>query len=437
MFATAAQPAPKFVRRTILNEDEYRVNFKQIDNEVIKSLVSAKAREVTPMMSSIYLSLLSAPQHCWEREGVLHFVGEDCAGGHLTAWEQMRKIAGVSNSTLSKSLDWMHKTGVIGYDARANGVGIRVFFNRALASIRSKPGQKNLRLVPTPFACAPTPSDGVRFKECNSEIDLEQLDPRATARDGNQSSNATFAEAASSTEPLTTSPNLKIVPARPTAIDTETIAALTRQITSDLRPEINAAVKRETDNTKEWFLKFGLPKATRVAQRETYDLLRSYGVISKKPSTSGDVGRYDATSGQGREGKSENARIAAFLAETSVALGQVITSPDVSGKAEVLTTVIAVDRELIELRDRLISGELMAIEEIENSLLAIENKVSEALWDATDFDEREAMLKLARLEMQKYALRMEKKIFEDTIRRRVLARLREQYAIPRIGLFYA
>ncbi|MEP7342594.1 MAG: hypothetical protein ABI977_33005 [Acidobacteriota bacterium] len=436
MFATAAQPAPKFVRRTILNEDEYRVNFKQIDNEVIKSLVSAEAREVTPMMSSIYLSLLSAPQHCWEREGVLHFIGEDCADGHLTAWEQMRKIVGVANSTLSKSLDWMHKTGVIGYDARANGVGIRVFFNRALASIRSKPGQKNLRLVPTPFADVPTPSNGVRFKEYSSEIDLEQLDPRASAREENQSSNQIFAEAASITEPPATSPNLKIVPARPTAVDREIIAALTRQITNDLRPEINAAVKRETDNTKDWFLKFGLPKATRVAQRETYDLLRSHGVIPKKPSNSGEVGRYNANSGQGKEGKSENERIAAFLAETSVAIEQVIASRDVSGKAELLTAVTAVDRQLIEIRDRLISGEPMAIEEIDNSLLAIENELSEALWDATDFDQREAMLKLARLEMQKYALRMEKKTFEDTVRRRVLAQLREQYAIPRIGLFY-
>jgi hypothetical protein len=159
-------------------------------------------------------------------------------------------------------------------------------------------------------------------------------------------------------------------------------------------------------------------------------------VIPKKPRTSGEVGRYDATSGQGREGKSEKERIATFLSETSAAIEQVIASPDVSGKAELLTAVTAVDGELIELRDRLISGELMAIEEIENSLLALENKVSEALWNATDFNGREAMLKLARLEMQKYALRMEKKTFEDTIRRRVLARLREQYAIPRIGLFY-
>src|SRR5262245_12091541 len=62
MSAAVAQCPPRFVRRTMLAENEYRVNFKQIDNDVIKALVSPEAREVTQRMSTIYLSLLLAPQ---------------------------------------------------------------------------------------------------------------------------------------------------------------------------------------------------------------------------------------------------------------------------------------------------------------------------------------------------------------------------------------
>src|SRR5262249_36082070 len=183
MISTAVAPATfLFVRRTTLSENEYRVNFKQIDNDVIKALVSAEAREVTPQISTIYFSLLMAPQHCWERDGVIHFIGEDREDRRLTAWEQMRELAGVANSTLSKALEWMHKTGVIGYDARANGAGIRIFFNRALKSIRSKPPQKILPFVPTPSAKAPAPSGGAGFKEVGSET-IRETTFRAFARE--------------------------------------------------------------------------------------------------------------------------------------------------------------------------------------------------------------------------------------------------------------
>src|SRR5215475_3885089 len=98
MSAARAQITPVFVRRTTLSENEYRVNFKQIDNDVIKALVSSEAREVTPLMSAIYLGLLAAPRESCEREGLLHFIGETRDDKHLTAWEQMREIAGVANS---------------------------------------------------------------------------------------------------------------------------------------------------------------------------------------------------------------------------------------------------------------------------------------------------------------------------------------------------
>src|SRR5262245_43456589 len=184
--AVALSP-PRFVRRTTLKENEYRTNFKQIDNDVSWRLVSREARAVTPQMASIYLSLLLAPPECWERDGVLHLVGEDREEDSITAWEQMREITGVANSTLSKALDWMHQAGVIGYDARANGVGVRIFINRASASIRYRSAQKNLPVAPTPSPEVRTPSVGVGFKRNIHERDLDMNQIRADARESGSS----------------------------------------------------------------------------------------------------------------------------------------------------------------------------------------------------------------------------------------------------------
>ena len=168
MNSAAAAPS-RFIRRTTLGEDEYRVNFRQIDCDVLDTLSSDEACTVTSLMCKIYVRLIRAPLSCYEREGVLHFTGEDRAGAMLTAWDQLREVTGVANSTLSKALAWMHKTGIIGYDARKNGIGIRIFINRAAASIRCRDGKKNLRLVPTPPNNSPAPPDGAPFKEETSE----------------------------------------------------------------------------------------------------------------------------------------------------------------------------------------------------------------------------------------------------------------------------
>lgn len=452
MSAAAAQLAPRFVRRTTLNEHEYRVNFKQIDNDVIKALTSPEAREVTPLMATIYLGLLAAPSHCWERDGVLHFTGEDREAGRLTAWEQMRELAGVANSTLAKAVEWMNRTGVIGYDARANGVGIRVFFNRAAASIKTgiragikagvrpglaTPGQKNLRLVPTPSGNGPTPTSGAPFKESEFENNRDNNFPRAFAREGNDLDEKQPAESATSNQPPSTANSQTIAdePASGFALDASLVAALTSRIAAELQPEIAATVKRETDGAREWWLKYGLPKATRVAQRETYDLLRSHGVIAKK-SDSGGVGRYDAAAEPGGAGQSERESLAAFLAETSQAVRQAATAAHAADGRELGDACHAAGAELDQLRDRIRAGELPGLDELGDRLTAIDAALAEALWRVTDPAEREAMLKTASAELHGYATRMEREAFADTARRRVLARLRELHAIPCLNLFY-
>lgn len=64
--------------------------------------------------------------------------GENEAGKIITSWDQVIALTSVANSTAKKALDWMRNKGVIGYEGYKNGVGIRIFFNRAKNSIGKK-----------------------------------------------------------------------------------------------------------------------------------------------------------------------------------------------------------------------------------------------------------------------------------------------------------
>jgi hypothetical protein len=429
---SATALAANFVRRTALAEDEYRVNFKQIDCDVLDALASDEACAVTPSISRIYIRLIRSPLMYWEREGVLHFVGEEREGKALTAWEQMREMIGVSNSTLSKALAWMHEAGVIGYDARKNGVGIRIFFNRAASSIRRRAGQKNLRLVPAPSDSAPAPENRAAFKERKVEEDLESVVPPAQAREKRQPDRGIPPRPVALVSEPSHSPNLHPLSAPPAKQDRLNVDALILRIVAELRPEISAAVRRESDGTREWLLNHGLPKATRVAQRETYDLLRSYGVIVKKAVHSGDVGRNVAEDNVGREMD----RLASALARARAEFRRVIAAAAESDKSALPEACRAADRELCGLHDRIIAGERPTPNEVEGKLEAVEDEVAKALWAATDPADRENMLKNARAELRGYEARMERDVFEETVRKRVTAKLRERFALPRISLFY-
>src|SRR5215211_7087476 len=133
----SAQPlqSPRFVRKTRLAHDEYRKNFHQIDHDVIAAINSPEADRVTPLMSKIYLRLISAPTECWEREGVLYFAPRDTDGHPVKASKVLYAVLGVASATAHKALQWLHGQGIIGYFAGKNGAGIRIFLNRAASSI--------------------------------------------------------------------------------------------------------------------------------------------------------------------------------------------------------------------------------------------------------------------------------------------------------------
>lgn len=405
--SSATTAAERFVRRPTLGDDEYRVNFKQIDCDVLDALSSDEACAVTPSMCKIYVRLIRSPLPQWEREGVLRFVGEEREGKPLTAWEQLRELTGVANSTLSKALTWMHKTGVIGFIARKNGVGIRIVINRAKSSIRSRGGQKNLRLVPAPFDRAPAPSDGISFKE---QVSRENLENRSSAR-------AHSRAARGSTAPLDLGQLVSVVKR-----DLEPVIA------SKCGEAVATAVHREAELNRQWFEKAGLPKAIRVAQRETFDWLRSEGILAKKASNAGQVGRASAP-----ECDNKIPGLAASLTQIRDAIRRAAVSESVARKPALRDVCGDINQTLADLIGR---GSEMNLEEMDSGLAAAEDKLLDALWRSTDPGEIEALLKSARVELRRYETTMEPETFQETLKRAAAARLRERYGLPRLSLFY-
>src|SRR5438128_2135863 len=146
--ATQALPSRRFIRKTELGPNEYRRNFRQIDNDVIEVITSHEADAVTPLMSKIYLKLLKVPDRHVESAGVLRFEEEISEGKRRTAWQVLCQLLGVSSSTANKAIKWLHAQGVIGYFSAKNGVGLRIFLNRASSSVGIKPQAATKKILP-------------------------------------------------------------------------------------------------------------------------------------------------------------------------------------------------------------------------------------------------------------------------------------------------
>ncbi len=272
-----ALPAPRFVRRTQLGPNEYRKNFRQVDSDAIEAVTSDEACRVTPLMSKIYLRLLNAPSGFWEREGVLRFGGELREEGNFTAWKSLCELAGVASATARKALLWMHEQGIIGYFAGKNGVGIRVFFNRAASSIGTRPGgQKILEFPRTSNKARRASTDEVAFNDSFAVIEVsdENINPRAPEGGAGRTVEVKTAAEGGGAEVE------------------EVVRRLGRELERSLEAAARQAAAREHERTREWLESKGLPKAARVAQKEAYNVLRRHGLFRNgAQTTNADVGR--------------------------------------------------------------------------------------------------------------------------------------------------
>jgi hypothetical protein len=305
---TAHLPPPaRFVRRTQLDAGEYRKNFRQIDQEIINAVTSQEADLVTPLMSKIYLRLINAPVLFWEREGVLRFTAQaDEEGKSLNAWKSLCGILGVASATARKALSWMHETGVIGYFAGKNGVGIRIFLNRATSSIGHREGLNApnvLRFRRTSNQIAPASPNEAPSNDSFAVLEeLDLINYRTAPQLGAEKCMETGTWAI---ESIGTPPAKPPELARrylPVSQGELNIQLSTTQLLGRLRDELEVSIQqaarqsasREHERTREWLDKHGLPKVARVAQREAYNVLRKLGVINEAAQgsrTPSDVGR--------------------------------------------------------------------------------------------------------------------------------------------------
>lgn len=304
MPAVQALAAPKFLRKTTLRETESNTNFKMLDNDVAEAVTSAEADRVTPLMSKIYTRLLLTPDRMRESERILRFAGEEREGKWVTAWEQLRSHLRVSGETASKALRWMHEQGIIGYYAGKNGVGIRIFLNRAASSVatRKAPGPQKIlsfggasdgrprtSAAETPFNDSFAVSEGL-------DTDVNPRAPKSGAEQTGVVKTAPKPHQARSGHPPQGDGSENVPPPR-TALRVEIpVEEIVSRLRHALEPSLQSVARRaaaqEHERTREWLESRGLPKAARVAQREAYNVLRKYGIIRDAAHASpADVGR--------------------------------------------------------------------------------------------------------------------------------------------------
>ena len=279
-----ALESPRFIRKTQLAPGEYRRNFQQLDNDIILAITSPEADQVTPLMSKIYLRLTTAPTQHWERAGVLRFEAEWREGRHVKAWSVLCEVLGVASATASKALAWMHEVGVIGYFSGKNGVGLRIFLNRAVSSVGSRTnqdGKKILEFSPASSRKSPASRNEPAFNDSFAVPEVSDTDFNPRAPEGGAPDRQTVGKTSPEPGPAPQGREVGINGAGVTVFPVEEVV---RRLKAELKPALQtaaqAAAQREHERTREWLESRGLPKAARVAQREAYNVLRNHGVIS-------------------------------------------------------------------------------------------------------------------------------------------------------------
>ncbi len=294
MSAAPAYQQTRFVRRTRLQQNEYNKNFRMIDAETLIAVTSIEADVVTPLMSKIYLRLLQAPDYCCRGERELHFEGEVREGKRTKAWEQLCRHLRVSSETAQKALAWMHEQGIIGYSAFKNGIGIFIFLNRAASSIgvRSAPCKEKILLFPPvstgkrPASLSDTPFNDPFGDSESLDKNLNPHAPKNGAANSGVSKTSSCPEAATTSilQASTAQEEQIVTRASGNAADPIPVDEIINRLRSALEPSLRAvavqAAQREHERTREWLDHYGIPKATRVAQKEAYNVLRSHGLVN-------------------------------------------------------------------------------------------------------------------------------------------------------------
>ncbi len=309
----AAQPnfSNRFIRKTQLAANEYHKNFFKLDAEIIAAITSAEADKVTPLMSKIYLRMVNAPDGYWERQGVLRFEAQCREGKQVKAWDVLCEVVGVASATANKAITWLHDSGIIGYFAGKNGVGLRIFLNRAATSIgvrAASAGQKILRFAPASSDVGHASLNEAAFNDSFAVSEVLDSDVSRRAPKNGADTKTADKKVLDPTPPPSTQSQVpsqgegRKVEASAQHPSTVSVDEIVERLKNELEPCVKSAATqaaaqtavREIARTREWFETKALPKAVRVAQHETYNLLRKHGGVderTRRARTDLEVGR--------------------------------------------------------------------------------------------------------------------------------------------------
>ena len=189
--------------------------------------------------------------------------------------------------------------GIIGYFSGKNGVGIRIFLNRASSSIgvrAASAGQKILHFAPASSGAAHASQNEPAFKDSFAVLDGSDSDfnPHAPKNGADTKTvDKTDSDPTPPLDPQSHAPNHsegREVEANAQHPSTVSMDEIVERLKNELEPCVRSAATqaatqtaaREMARTREWFETKALPKAVRVAQHETYDLFRKHGSVDER-----------------------------------------------------------------------------------------------------------------------------------------------------------
>jgi hypothetical protein len=289
-------------------------------------------------MSKIYLRLVNAPAQYWERTGVLRFEAEVRENGSVKAWLVFCEVVGVASATAHKAVTWLHEQGIIGYFSGKNGVGLRIFLNRASTSIGARTASGNKKILQfghASFVERPASSDETAFNDSYAVKEIQDTDLSSDASK-NGADTKPFNKLTSTPPAPIIRPGIRsavefhevaVEPAGAQHIDLGEIIA---RLKSELEPSLRSvaaqaaaqATRCEIERTRTWFETKALPKAVRVAQSECYGLLKKHGSFDEKSQrlrAGLDVGRH-VTSGVVETARPRTPQEVSEIAEVCLAL---------------------------------------------------------------------------------------------------------------------
>ena len=91
---------------------------------------------------------------------------------------------------------------------------------------------------------------------------------------------------------------------------------------------------------------------------------------------------------------------------------------------------------LVEIESDFASGGTLDTRKLEDSLTGLERMLNDALFSAVDKDTLDTLQKEVKDQLKPYRSQMEAAAYKQTFDNLLLKRLREQFAVPRLSLFY-